>query len=75
MIQPLLLGGLIRYFTPNTSMTKTESYMYALGVSLCAIMLAVSHHPYFFGVQRIGMKMRIACCSLLYRKVSDSSKG
>lgn len=68
VIQPLLLGGLIRYFTPNSTVSKTESYLYAMGVSLCAVMLAVAHHPYFFGVQRIGMKMRIACCSLLYRK-------
>ncbi|XP_060582248.1 ATP-binding cassette sub-family C member 4-like isoform X3 [Ruditapes philippinarum] len=76
VIQPLLLGGLIRYFTPGSGVSKTESYLYAMGVSLCAIMLAISHHPYFFGVQRIGMKMRIACCSLLYRKsLRLSSEG
>ncbi|XP_053404593.1 ATP-binding cassette sub-family C member 4-like isoform X3 [Mercenaria mercenaria] len=76
VIQPLLLGGLIRYFTPGSSVTKMDSYLYAMGVSLCAIMLAISHHPYFFGVQRIGMKMRIACCSLLYRKsLRLSSEG
>ena len=69
MIQPLLLGGLIRYFTPESTVTKTDAYLYAGGVSFCAFVLAVAHHPYFFGVQRIGMKMRIACCSLLYRKV------
>ncbi|XP_052217717.1 ATP-binding cassette sub-family C member 4-like isoform X4 [Dreissena polymorpha] len=68
VIQPLLLGGLIRYFTPGSGVGKTESYLFAGGVSLCALVLAVTHHPYFFGVQRIGMKMRIACCSLLYRK-------
>ncbi|WAR27474.1 MRP4-like protein [Mya arenaria] len=68
IVQPLLLGGLIRYFTPGSEVTKTESLLYAGGISLCAVILAVSHHPYFFGVQRIGMKMRIACCSLLYRK-------
>ncbi|CAG5134060.1 unnamed protein product, partial [Candidula unifasciata] len=68
VIQPLLLGGLIRYFTPNAPISKFEAWMYALGVSLCAIVLAVAHHPYFFWVQRIGMRMRIACCSLMYRK-------
>lgn len=66
--QPLLLGQLIRYFTPNSTMCSTEAYMYAMGVSLCAVVLAVFHHPYFFGVQRIGMQLRVACCSLLYRK-------
>ncbi|WAR23542.1 ABCC3-like protein, partial [Mya arenaria] len=61
-------GGLIRYFTPGSEVTKTESLLYAGGVSLCALILAISHHPYFFGVQRIGMKMRLACCSVMYRK-------
>ncbi|XP_071159454.1 ATP-binding cassette sub-family C member 4-like isoform X3 [Mytilus edulis] len=66
--QPLLLGQLIRYFTPGSTVSSTDAYMYAMGVSLCAIILAIFHHPYFFGVQRIGMQLRVACCSLLYRK-------
>ena len=69
VVQPLLLGGLIRYFTPNTTTSRTEAWMYAMGVAFCAIVLAISHHPYFFAVQRIGMRMRIACCSLMYKKV------
>ncbi|XP_021376611.1 multidrug resistance-associated protein 4-like isoform X5 [Mizuhopecten yessoensis] len=68
VVQPLLLGQLIRYFTPDSTVSERDAYLYAMGVSLCAIVLAVAHHPYFFGVQRIGMQMRVACCSLLYRK-------
>ncbi|BFZ06670.1 hypothetical protein BsWGS_09709 [Bradybaena similaris] len=68
VIQPILLGGLIRYFTPEATVSKLDAWLYAFGVSFCAIVLAVSHHPYFFCVQRIGMRMRIACCSLMYKK-------
>lgn len=68
VVQPLLLGQLIQYFTPDSKVSTADAYLYAMGVSLCAIVLAVAHHPYFFGVQRIGMQMRVACCSLLYRK-------
>ncbi|XP_033761065.1 multidrug resistance-associated protein 4-like isoform X1 [Pecten maximus] len=68
VVQPLLLGQLIRYFTPDSTVSERDAYLYAMGVSLCAVVLAVAHHPYFFGVQRIGMQMRVACCSLLYRK-------
>ncbi|KAK6195726.1 hypothetical protein SNE40_001091 [Patella caerulea] len=68
VVQPLLLGGLIRYFTPDSNMSDKEAYLYAMGVSLCAIVLAVSHHPYFFTVCKIGMQARIACCSLIYKK-------
>ncbi|XP_062612836.1 ATP-binding cassette sub-family C member 4-like isoform X2 [Saccostrea cucullata] len=68
VVQPLLLGQLIRYFTPNSTISQMDAYLYAMGMSLAAIVLAVSHHPYFFTVQRIGMQIRVACCSLLYRK-------
>ncbi|KAL8592423.1 hypothetical protein ACOMHN_021365 [Nucella lapillus] len=68
VVQPLLLGGLIRYFTPGSQVSSTEAYLYALGVSVCAAVIAVTHHPYFFGVTRMGMQMRVACCSLMYKK-------
>lgn len=68
VVQPLLLGGLIRYFTPSSDMPMSEAYLYATGVSLCAILIAITHHPYFFFVTRMGMQMRVACCSLMYKK-------
>ncbi|XP_023933062.1 multidrug resistance-associated protein 4-like isoform X4 [Lingula anatina] len=78
VVQPVLLGGLIRYFSPGSTMEPWEAYMYAAGVSFCAMFLAIFHHPYFFGVQRIGMWLRIASCSLIYKKslrLSHSSLG
>ena len=68
--QPLFLGGLIRYFAAESTVTRQEAYLYAGGVSLCAVLLAVAHHPYFYEQQRIGMWLRISCCSLIYKKVS-----
>ncbi|XP_070538062.1 ATP-binding cassette sub-family C member 4-like isoform X3 [Ptychodera flava] len=68
IISPILLGNLISYFSPGSTMTKFDAYMYATGISLCVIMLMITHHPYFFVSQRIGMRIRISCCSLIYRK-------
>ncbi|KAJ8309984.1 hypothetical protein KUTeg_011849 [Tegillarca granosa] len=68
VVQPLFLGQLIRFFTPNSTVSLRDAYLFAMGVSVCAVVLAVTHHPYFFSVQRIGMKLRVAACSLLYRK-------
>ena len=51
-------------------MSQKEAYLFAGGVSLCAVLLALFHHPYFYEVQRVGMWLRISCCSLIYKKVS-----
>ena len=69
VIQPLLLGGLIRYFDSTGRVSTFEAYMYALGMTGCSAMQALTHHPYFYHVQRIGMGVRVACSALIYKKV------
>ncbi|XP_059490449.1 probable multidrug resistance-associated protein lethal(2)03659 [Neocloeon triangulifer] len=66
--QPLLLGQLIRYFTPMSGIEKDEAYWYAAGVILCSGISIVTLHPYMLGIMHIGMQMRVAACSLIYRK-------
>ena len=61
---------MIEYFTPGSDMSKFEAYMYGTGVVMMSAVYTFTHHPYFFGVMHTGMKIRIASCSLLYRKVS-----
>lgn len=63
------MGGLIRYFRFCSTMPLTDAYLYAFGLSMCALMLAIWHHPYFYQVQRAGMQIRVACCGLIYKKV------
>ena len=52
-------------------MSQLEAYLYATGVVLCSAIYTFTHHPYFFGVMHLGMKIRVASCSLLYRLVSS----
>ncbi|XP_053395758.1 ATP-binding cassette sub-family C member 4-like [Mercenaria mercenaria] len=76
IIQPILLSGLIRYFTTDSPVSKAESYMYAGGVGFCAFIQAFTHHPYYHGVQMIAVRMKIACSSLIYKKsLRLSSEG
>lgn len=73
VIQPVLLGKLIEYFEsydPINTVAVYEAYSYAVGISLSTIGLAVLHHLYFYHVQRAGMKIRVAMCHMIYRKVS-----
>jgi len=68
--QPLFLGKLIRYFTNPASMSKDDAYLHAGGVILCSGLAIVTLHPYMLGIMHIGMQMRVAACSLIYRKVN-----
>ncbi|XP_073971778.1 probable multidrug resistance-associated protein lethal(2)03659 [Rhodnius prolixus] len=72
--QPILLGGLISFFTPGSKMTLNEAYIWAVGVVLCSGFNVLFMHPYMMSVMHIGMKARVAACSLVYRKALRLSK-
>lgn len=72
VIQPLLLGKIIQYFEsydPGDAAAAREAYGCAAGISLTSMALAVLHHLYFYHVQRVGMKIRVAVCHVVYKKV------
>jgi ATP-binding cassette subfamily C (CFTR/MRP) protein 4 len=71
ILQAILMGRVISYFTPGNGMTKTEGRIYGgVLVSIIFIRLAFDHH-YSYLTFVLGMRVRTACCSLLYRKVSS----
>ena len=60
-------GWMMEYFSEGSTMTSREAYGYASGVVLCSAAYTFFHHPYTFGLQHVGMKMRVASSALLYR--------
>lgn len=44
-------------------------------VIMCTLVVSLTIHPYFFCVQHLGMKMRIASCNLVYKKSTRLSKA
>lgn len=75
IIQPLALGQLIAYYIPNqTAISEQAAYLYAGGVILCSLANVFVNHPFMMGMLHLGMKMRVACCSLIYRKALKLSK-
>ncbi|XP_022257889.1 multidrug resistance-associated protein 4-like isoform X2 [Limulus polyphemus] len=75
VLQPVMLGWVVRYFSDPATITKKEMYLSAGGVCLMAALFIFLHHPYFFGVQRTGMRLRIASCSLVYKKALKLSQA
>ncbi|CAH0600445.1 unnamed protein product [Chrysodeixis includens] len=72
--QPVFLGKLVEFYSPGHSMKRKEAYMYAGAVVLCSALNVFVVHPYMMAILHMGMKFRVACCSLIYRKSLRLSK-
>ncbi|ERL93563.1 hypothetical protein D910_10852 [Dendroctonus ponderosae] len=73
--QPLALGKLMNYYSPShTTVTLQEAYFYAGILIFTSFLSVVVAHSYMLACHHLGMKMRIACCSLIYRKTLKLSK-
>ncbi|XP_041974315.1 probable multidrug resistance-associated protein lethal(2)03659 isoform X2 [Aricia agestis] len=73
--QPVFLGKLVEYYSPEQSaVTEQDAYLYAGGVVLCSALNVFVVHPYMMAILHMGMKFRVACCSLIYRKSLRLSK-
>ncbi|KAI4581551.1 hypothetical protein MJG53_009994 [Ovis ammon polii x Ovis aries] len=81
VVQPIFLGKMISYvenYHLSDSATLHEAYGYAAGLSACVLVWAVLHHLYFYHIQRVGMRLRVAVCHMIYRKalrLSSSAMG
>ncbi|KAJ8918453.1 hypothetical protein NQ315_008150 [Exocentrus adspersus] len=76
MAQPLLLSKLLTYYDPTqTDMTRNEAYVYSALVLLANFSSVLCIHSYQLRVMHLGMKIRVAACSLIYRKALKLSKS
>lgn len=87
-IQAMLLGQLIQdgtqFYTLKSQPDSSQADLDALYwrvlivgflVVLATAITSVTIHPYFFCVQTLGMKMRVASCNLVYQKSLRLSKA
>ncbi|KAM3966828.1 LOW QUALITY PROTEIN: putative multidrug resistance-associated protein lethal(2)03659 [Aphomia sociella] len=73
--QPVFLGKLVEYYSPGgNTIERSEAYFYAGAVVLCSALNVFVVHPYMMAILHMGMKFRVACCSLIYRKSLRLSK-
>ncbi|XP_029925836.1 multidrug resistance-associated protein 4-like isoform X2 [Myripristis murdjan] len=71
VVQPVLMGKLIQYFEnydPEDMTSLYWAYGYAAGMALSTFGLTIFQHLYYYHVQRMGMKIRVAMCHMIYRK-------
>lgn len=69
--QPLLIGELLTYFNTDASEKKSPVHVHMCGLGLALSLFASM--SMFQGTQiemlQIGMKIRISCSSVIYKKV------
>ncbi|XP_032289762.1 probable multidrug resistance-associated protein lethal(2)03659 [Drosophila virilis] len=75
--QPLCLGGLVAFYADpdnQNSDDQSTAILYAVGVILCSAFNVIFMHPYMLGMFHTGMKVRVAMCSMIYRKALRLSR-
>nr|CAH7718231.1 unnamed protein product [Callosobruchus chinensis] len=75
MLQPIVLALYISYYDKSTNKLGPEmGWLLAVGVVAMSFANMIIMHYSNLGCVRIGMRVRIACCSLIYRKLLKLSQ-
>lgn len=74
LLQPIMLGKLLNYFRDDSDITKNQAFLYAGAVVSCIFITSLMNNHVFMGGFHYGMKLRAACCALIYRKSLRLSK-
>ncbi|KAG7214424.1 hypothetical protein INR49_006381 [Caranx melampygus] len=67
-VQPQLLGRIIASFDPFHAPERSQGYFLALGLTLLFTARFLLLQPAIFGLHHLGMQIRIALFSLIYKK-------
>ncbi|XP_066260610.1 ATP-binding cassette sub-family C member 4-like [Euwallacea similis] len=66
---PTFLMRAIHYFSKDQSrISKPEAFFFAACIMICSFVSMGIFHPCIMAALHVGMQIRIACCSLIYRK-------
>uniref|UniRef100_A0A2S2N7M2 Multidrug resistance-associated protein 4 n=1 Tax=Schizaphis graminum TaxID=13262 RepID=A0A2S2N7M2_SCHGA len=70
--QPMLIRGLLAYFNRSESniVDIKQAYMYATGLLINMLANILLYHHSQVEMLHLGMKIRVACCSVIYKKVN-----
>lgn len=68
LTQPLMLGKLLEFFQHGSTVTKEEALIYAGVIVALNGAAAILINQYVMGAFHVGMKVRAACCAVIYRK-------
>ncbi|XP_055606094.1 ATP-binding cassette sub-family C member 4-like [Uranotaenia lowii] len=74
LAQPIFLGMLLQYFRKDSDVTKEQAIYYSAALVLLNALSVITINQYILGSFQNGMKVRIAMCSVIYRKALRLSR-
>uniref|UniRef100_A0A2M3ZKJ0 Putative abc transporter n=1 Tax=Anopheles braziliensis TaxID=58242 RepID=A0A2M3ZKJ0_9DIPT len=74
LAQPIFLGWLLMYFREDTKVSRESAFYYAGAIVLLNALSVITINQYVLGSFQNGMKVRIAVCSVIYRKALRLSR-
>ncbi|XP_065333029.1 ATP-binding cassette sub-family C member 4-like [Cloeon dipterum] len=74
IIQPLILGRLLLYFKEGSTVTYEEAWFLAAAIVFLQAANAILVNQYSHKAWHTGLKMKVAACSLMFRKALRLSK-
>ncbi|KAJ8668690.1 hypothetical protein QAD02_010353 [Eretmocerus hayati] len=69
IIQVFALRSLISYFNDKASYQGSDAYLFATIVVICTPINAIVQNKLFRGMRTLGMRVKISCSSVVYRKM------
>lgn len=70
MAQPFILGRLLSYFKPASPMSLEDGLWACTHLLVLQVVTLAFYHTNQFNIFHWGMKVRVSCCTILYRKVT-----
>lgn len=75
-MQPLVLFKLLNIYDQNVyEENKYEAYKFSGLLILLSVINVFLDHQFNLRIMQVGMKIRVSCCSLIYRKSLRLSKN
>lgn len=69
-VQPLMLARVIQFFANPNDQDYLFACLNAAGVVGASLFYILCHHPACYNSAHLAIKVRVAWCTLMYRKVS-----
>ena len=74
MAQALMLARVMEIFTKGdwTPDERLWACLYTAGIVAASLIYVLGHHPACYTAARLAIQIRVACCTLMYRKVCST---